>query len=111
MWLVQFMFTPGEYDDEFHRLNDAIDAFAESLEGFVGTERWLSPDGKTQNSSYYWRDSQSLAGFSRFPEHLVAKKNYQRWYHSYQVVISEVSASYGDSSTPHLSQRTPPPQD
>jgi hypothetical protein len=74
MWLAQFMFTPGEYDDEFHRLNDAIDAFAESLEGFVGAERWLSPDGKTHNSMYYWRDRQSLGEFSRFPEHLVRKK-------------------------------------
>lgn len=111
MWLAQFMFTPGEYDDEFHRLNDAIDAFAESLEGFVGAERWLSPDGKTQNSMYYWRDRQSLGEFSRFPEHLVAKKNYQRWYHSYQAVISEVSASYGDSSVPHLSQQTSPQHD
>lgn len=102
MWLAQFIFTPGDYDDEFHRLNEAIDAYAESLEGFVGAERWLSPDGTAQNSIYYWRDRESLGEFSRYPEHVVAKDNYRRWYHSYQVVISQVSASYGDGGRPHL---------
>ena len=102
MWIAQFIFTPGDYDEEFHRLNDAIDAYAESLEGFAGAERWLSPDGTTQNSVYYWRDRESLGQFSRYPEHLVAKENYRKRYHSYRVVISELSASYGDTPHPHL---------
>ena len=101
VFAVQFIFTPGVYDEEFHTLDRAIDQFAQGHPGFLGAEKWLSPDGTRQNSIYYWADRESLGEFSRYPDHLVAKKNYRKWYHSFQVVVSEVTAHYGDGGEHH----------
>jgi hypothetical protein len=44
-----FIFEPGEYDAEFHRLNERIEQAAESMSGFLGAEVWTSTDGKRFN--------------------------------------------------------------
>lgn len=104
MILCQFLFKPGEYDVEFHELDGRIDAFARSLPGFLGAETWLSPDGSVRNASYYFEDKGSVAQLARFPEHRLAKSQYQRWYDGYQIVVSEVTASYGDGALPHVTR-------
>jgi heme-degrading monooxygenase HmoA len=96
------MFIPGALDDEFHILDNAIDEFATSLEGFVGAERWFSDDRKTINAVYYFDSMETVHVFARFPRHLEAKENYQKWYDGYHVVISEVKATYGDGKIPHI---------
>lgn len=101
MFAAQFVFTPGTYTEQFYELDSSIDEFATSHPGFRGSEKWLSPDGTRQNSIYYWADRESLQEFARFPDHLVAKKRYLEWYDSYQVVISEVLAHYGDGGEDH----------
>jgi len=55
MIAAQFIFEPGEYDDEFHRLDDSIDNDAKTIPGFLGTDRWVSADGLTINAIYYFR--------------------------------------------------------
>lgn len=105
MFAVSFIFTPGTYDEEFHRLDASIDAFAHSLPGYIGVDRWVSEDGNTKNSIYYWADMESVSTFARFPDHLEAKKKYASWYTGYQIVVSEVRASYGDGAISHISQR------
>ena len=101
MFAAQFIFTPGTYDEEFHELDQSIDAFARALQGFRGVDKWVSPDGARQNSIYYWADRESLSEFAKFPDHLTAKKRYAEWYDSYQVIISEVVAHYGDGGESH----------
>lgn len=105
MFSASFIFVPATYDEEFHRLDDAIDAFAQSLDGYLGVDRWFSGDKKTKNSIYYWRDRESLSLFAKFPDHLEAKKHYAKWYDGYQIVISEVSASYGDGKISHITSQ------
>jgi len=105
MFAVSFIFRPGNYDEEFHRLDTLIDDYAHSLEGYIGVERWVSDDGHTRNSVYYFRDQETVTTFSRYPEHREAKENYRRWYEGYQIVVSEVSASYGDGGIDHVSRR------
>ena len=102
MYSAAFIFRPGKYDDEFHRLNGLIDAAAKSNPGFLGTETWKSLDGKTLNATYYWKSLQELKVFSRHPSHLEAKKQYSRWYDGYHIVISEVLKSYGDDAIDHV---------
>lgn len=104
MFQVSFLFVPGTYDKEFHRLDSSIDAYAQSLEGYLGVDRWVSDDGKTRNSVYYFRDHDTVTTFSRFPDHLEAKSQYAKWYEGYQIVVSEVRASYGDGAIAHVSQ-------
>jgi len=94
----QFVFEPGEYDDEFHLLDGQIDLFASGLPGFISVHRWVSPDHQLQNSIYFFKDMESVKVLSKFPQHLVAKQEVKRWYKSYQILITEVTASYGDGN-------------
>ena len=96
MFAAQFIFRPGEYDDEFYRLDESIDEYALSLPGFLGVERWVSPDGATKNSIYYFDSMATITKFARFEDHREAKQKVHNWYKGYQVIISEVKASYGD---------------
>ena len=102
MYSAAFIFRPGTYDDEFHRLNDLIDKAANETEGYLGAETWQSKDGKTLNATYYWESLEALKAFSGNPHHLEAKKQYSRWYDGYHIVVSEVLRSYGDDAIPHL---------
>ena len=80
MIICQFIFAPGEYDEDFHVLDDQIDAYARSLPGFRATETWHSSDGKVVNATYYFDDMASVRQLSSFPQHVEAKGQYQRWY-------------------------------
>ncbi len=102
MFSASFIWEPGEYDDEFHRLNDIIDKVAQSLPGFRGVDGWQTADGSRRNAIYYWDSLDTLKAFSRHPVHLEAKKQYARWYNGYHIVVSEVLRSYGDEAFPHV---------
>lgn len=102
MFSAAFIFKPGEYDDEFHRLNGLIDEAANNTDGYLGAESWKSMDGKTINATYYWESLEALQTFSRHPRHLEAKQQYSRWYKGYHIVVSEVVRSYGDGTIAHF---------
>lgn len=102
MYSVAFIYEPGEYDAEFHRLNKLIDEIARSMHGFIGAESWRSPDGKKTNATYYWANMDTLKEFSSHPKHLEAKRQYSRWYAGFHIVISEIVRSYGDGAFPHI---------
>ncbi len=106
MYSASFIFEPGDYDDEFHALNARIDEVAESLPGFLGSETWLSADGKRRNAVYYWASRESLSAFSRDSRHREAKRQYARWYKGYHVVIAEVQETYGDGGIDHITPNT-----
>ena len=100
MICCSFIFRPGDYDDEFHRLDGEIDNFARSLDGFVKVETWHSQDGTTVNAMYFFTDMAAVRQLAGFPRHREAKAQVDRWYHGYRVVVSEVTASYGDDRLP-----------
>jgi heme-degrading monooxygenase HmoA len=101
MYIAAFIYSPGQYDDEFHRLNGIIDAVAKSLPGFLGVESWQSTTDDRRNATYYWSDLDTLEQFAAHPAHQEAKRQYARWYEGYHIVISEVVRSYGDGSLAH----------
>ncbi|WP_027863007.1 hypothetical protein [Marmoricola sp. URHB0036] len=100
MICAQFIFKPGTYDDDFHRLDDQIDAYARSLPGFCKTETWTAADTGMVNAIYYFEDQKALAHLARFPTHREAKGQVARWYDGYRIIISEVKATYGDDRLP-----------
>ncbi len=102
MICCQFIFKPGTYDEEFTALDNEIDAFAKSLDGYIGVDRWYRSELGEQNSIYYFTDVETVHTFSKFPEHLTAKREYARWYDGYQIVISEVTVSRGDGRLEHI---------
>lgn len=102
MYSAIFIFEPGDYDAEFHRLNGLIDEVARATPGFLGAESWRSPDGSKTNATYYWASLDALKSFSSHPRHLEAKRQYSRWYAGFHIVISEVIRSYGDGAFAHI---------
>jgi hypothetical protein len=100
MICCQFIFKPGAYDDDFHRLDGQIDQYARSLPGFEKAETWVAPEGGVVNAIYYFADKQSVAQLARFPKHREAKGQVHRWYDGYRIVISEITATYGDDRLP-----------
>lgn len=96
MICCQFIFKPGTYDDDFHRLDGQIDDYARALPGFDRVEKWVSPDGDMVNAIYYFTDKESVAQLARFPRHREAKDQVDRWYDGYRIVVSEINATYGD---------------
>jgi heme-degrading monooxygenase HmoA len=109
MYTASFIFEPGTYDDKFHALDALIQAAAEATHGYLGQENWKSADGKKINAIYYWASLESLKQFSSHPQHLEAKRQYQLWYKSFHIVISEIVKSYGDGRLAHITpdQRAP----
>jgi heme-degrading monooxygenase HmoA len=101
MYIAAFIYAPGEYDEEFHRLNAIIDAVAKASPGFVAVESWQSSTDGRRNATYYWRDLETLKAFSTHPAHQEAKRQFARWYAGYHIVISQVIRSYGDGSLAH----------
>ncbi len=102
MFACSFIFTPGTYDDEFHRLDKSVMDYAISMPGYVGMDRWFSEDRLSKNVIYYFKDQESVREFATFSDHKEAKEKYARWYSGYQVIISEVKATYGDGNYPHV---------
>ena len=102
MYSAAFIWEPGTYDDEFHRLNNLIEEVARSLPGYLGVESWVSPDSTRRNATYYWADLETLKQFSSHPTHQEAKRQYTQWYKGYHIVISEVIRSYGDGAFGHI---------
>lgn len=95
---AQFIFKPGTYDEEFHRLDVEIEAYVATIPGFLGVEKWISFDGQTKNSMYYFESIDAMFQLSRFDAHREAKGKYQNWYDGYQIVVSEIKKSYGDGA-------------
>ncbi len=102
MFSIAFIFKPGAYDDEFHRLDKATEAVAKRTEGFLGSETWWSQDRSVLNAIYYWEDLKHLSDFAQAMTHKEAKANYDRWYDGYQVVVAEVRSVYGDGRIDHI---------
>lgn len=102
----QFIFEFKGADDDYIRLDAAIDNFARSLDGFISTEIWYSEDRSLKNASYFFHSMDAVRQLAAFPQHLEAKRENQRWYDGYQIVVSEVTASYGNGRIGHVTDQT-----
>jgi hypothetical protein len=100
MICVQFIFKPGTYDDDFHRLDSQIEAYARSLPGFDHIETWHATEGGLVNAVYYFTDKESLADLAQYAQHREAKGQVSRWYDGYRIVVSTITATYGDDRLP-----------
>ena len=102
IYTASFIWEPGEYDAEFHRLNAIIGEVAQAMPDYLGAESWHAAEGRRGCVVYYWRDLQALQTFARHPAHQQAKREYRRWYRGYHIVIGQVLRAYGDGALPHL---------
>lgn len=96
MICCQFVFEPGIYDEGFHTLDNQIADFARALPGFISNRTFYSDDKKISNAIYYFENMEAVKQLARYPEHLIAKDQVNRWYKGYKIVISEIISEYGD---------------
>ena len=101
MYSSTFIFAKGQYDDEFHRLDQFIADTAKSIPGYLGEESWESEATGLISNVYYWDSLESLQALVQHPKHLEAKAAQAKWLDGYQVIISQVLRSYGDGKLSH----------
>lgn len=92
-----FTFAKGRYDDEFHRLDEIIAQAARSTPGYLGEECWENQTTGLASNVYYWNSLEALQALIEHPAHREAKSKQGHWLAGYQVVISQVLRTYGDS--------------
>lgn len=95
MYLVTFRLDPGDYDAEFHALNDAVQAAAEDTEGYLGKRTWHDSESAEVLVEYYWETVDALEAFGADSDHREAKRRWTEWYDAYEVTVTEVIESYG----------------
>lgn len=98
-----FIFRAGQFDDEFHQLDQAIAEAARQTQGYLGEQVWQSPDQQLIATHYYWSDPAGLQQLMQNPNHQQAKARQGEWLDGYQVILSQVLHYYGDGQLP------PPP--
>ena len=102
MYSSTFIFEKKQFDDDFYRLDDAISQLARTIPGYLGEETWESSSTALLSNVYYWDTLEALHTLVNHPKHREAKAQYQNWLSVYQVIISEVLKTYGDSKLAQL---------
>ena len=97
MYSATFIFAKGQFDDEFHRLDEQIARAAKAAPGYLGEEAWENPATGLISNVYYWDSLEALQALISNPKHLEAKSRQRNWLAGYQIVISKVLRIYGDS--------------
>jgi heme-degrading monooxygenase HmoA len=97
MYSSTFIFATKQFDDAFHRLDQQIAAMAKAIPGYLGEETWENTALGLVSNVYYWESLEALQALVKHPLHLQAKARQDNWLDGYQVVISEVIRTYGDS--------------
>jgi len=95
-----FIFAKKQFDDEFHRLDQAIAVAAKNLPGYLGEECWENPATGLVSNVYYWSSLEALQALMSHPAHLQAKAAHANWLAGYRVVISTVTRAYGGGEMP-----------
>jgi len=101
MYSATFTFAPGDYDDEFHRLDAIIAGVARGIPGYLGEEAWENAAAGLVSTVYYWESLEALQQLMQHPAHLAAKQQQAQWIKGYHVVIAQVLRSHGDGGITH----------
>ncbi|OAE71574.1 antibiotic biosynthesis monooxygenase [Achromobacter insolitus] len=96
MYSSTFIFAKKQFDDDFHRLDQAIAAAARTIPGYLGEESWEDTARGLVCNVYYWESMDALEQLIRHPEHLRAKAGQARWLDGYRVEIAQVLQRYGE---------------
>ncbi len=109
MYSATFTFSKGDYDDEFHRRDQAIAEIAKTIPGYLGEEAWENPATGLISTVYYWQTLEALQQLVEHPQHRAAKDLQSRWIRGYHITIAQVLRSYGDGGIAHpLAQASGP---
>ncbi len=107
MYASTFTFAKKQYDDDFHRLDQAIAEAAKQIPGYLGEEAW--ENDRLLSNVYYWDSLEALQALMQHHTHLQAKARQGEWLDGYQVVIAQVLRTYGDGKLGGLPLAHPAP--
>jgi len=95
-YAVVFTSINADVDQSEHiAVNARMMELASRYDGYLGLESARNSEGHGITVSY-WRDLESIAKWSRDPEHIVAKRKGQEiWYSHYMLRICKVEREYG----------------
>ena len=96
-----FIFQKKDYDDEFYRLDGAIEEANLRNPEFLGKDSWVNPEKGLSCAVYYYQSMAGLVDLKNIAVHREAKAGYTKWYAGYHVIIAEVQTSYGDGTIAH----------
>lgn len=102
MYSSTFIFAVKQFDETFHRLDHEIAAAARAIPGYLGEESWENAANGLVSNVYYWESLEALQQLVQHPRHLEAKAAQGNWLAGYQVIISQILRTYGDSTLGHL---------
>lgn len=102
MFSSTFIFAKRQFDDEFHRLDEAIAEVARSTPGYLGEESWENASTGLVSNVYYWESLEALQVLIEHPKHLEAKSKRDKWLAGHRVVVSQVVRLYGDTQLSSL---------
>ena len=101
MYTATFNFAKGDFDDEFHALDQAIVEIAKSIPGYLGEEAWENATSGLISTVYYWDTLEALQQLIHHPKHIEAKERQAKWIDGYHIVVAQVVRSYGDGGISH----------
>jgi heme-degrading monooxygenase HmoA len=101
MYSATFIFDKRKFDEEFHRLDQAIAECAKQSAGYLGEEVWEHPETGRISNVYYWQSMEGLQELMKNPKHIEAKASQSNWLNGYQIVIAQVIRTYGDGAISH----------
>lgn len=91
-YTATFIFAKKQFDDDFHRLDQAIATAARATPSHLGEKAWEDPARGLYANVYYWESLEALIR----PAHRQAKAAQSRWLDGYRAVIAQVLRKYGD---------------
>lgn len=101
MYTSTFTFAKRQFDPEFYALDEVIAQIAKSIPGYLGEESWENQQTGLISNVYYRESMDALQSLMRHPEHIKAKQQQSRWLNGFQVVIAQVTSTYGDNQIQH----------
>ena len=98
MYSATFIFREGNFTEEFFQLDQEIAEAAKNTVGYIGEESWVNNDTGLVSNVYYWETMDGLKELMDNPSHIIAKAKQGDWLKGYQVIISQILKTYGDST-------------
>ncbi|MEJ5079589.1 MULTISPECIES: antibiotic biosynthesis monooxygenase family protein [unclassified Ochrobactrum] len=94
-FVVSFSSQRSGDDDSYGDMTDRMAELAAKQTGYIGVESARDTEGFGITNSF-WADEDSIRGWKRDVDHLVAQKlGRQQWYETYCVRIARVERAYG----------------
>ncbi|MCW7469635.1 hypothetical protein [Leptospira kanakyensis] len=102
MITATFIFKQKKSDSEFETLDKSIESHVENHPEYLGKDSWVNLEQGTMAVVYYFKTYLGLESLKTYTDHKSAKSQYSKWYAGYQVIIAEVTKTYGDGGILHV---------